>query len=203
MRDLEKESTKIRNGNKYIVDTTEDTGVFARDVDRLFIEYTNLRKKLYNSYKHYLEDETTRRELASYIDEQFIKLVKEYEINSPVDFPGYIKEKLTTRVFRIFIKNRFKDKNREVVMASEYGVQYQSDNQQAEEYTLGDDFVYLDSLFGNNDMTPPQKTIASMWMAQVEPKSRIVSRLRETYGMSRKEAEEEVQELKDYFKFRL
>lgn len=202
VRDLEKESKKILNGNRYIIDT-DGKGVFSRDVDRLFVEYENLRNKLYNTYKHYLDDEDTKEELRSYIDEQFVNLVKEYEINSPVDFPGYIKMKLTTRVDRVFIKNRYKHKNREVVMATDWGVESQSDLQQAEEYVRGEEFEYVESLFGRNDMNDIQRTIVEAWLQQIKPQSRIVTLLTEEYGLTREQANAEVEELKEYFQYRL
>ena len=102
----------IRNGNRYVREQ-EGTGVFVRDVDRLYVQYTNLRHKVYNSYKDNFSDEATQQELKSYIDEQFVKLTKEYEINGDIDFPGYIKRMLNQRVRGTFLKNKFRDNNRE------------------------------------------------------------------------------------------
>lgn len=111
-RDIEKEQSMIRNGNRYVREQ-EGTGVFIRDVDRLYVQYTNLRHKVYNSYKDNFSDEATQQELKSYIDEQFVKLTKEYEINGDIDFPGYIKRMLNQRVRGTFLKNKFRDNNRE------------------------------------------------------------------------------------------
>lgn len=111
-RDVEKEQSMIRNGNRYVREQ-EGTGVFVRDVDRLYVQYTNLRHKVYNSYKDNFSDEATQQELKSYIDEQFVKLTKEYEINGDIDFPGYIKRMLDQRVRGTFLKNKFRDNNRE------------------------------------------------------------------------------------------
>lgn len=111
-RDVEKEQSMIRNGNRYVREQ-EGTGVFVRDVDRLYVQYTNLRHKVYNSYKDHFSDEATQQELKSYIDEQFVKLTKEYEINGDIDFPGYIKRMLNQRVRGTFLKNKFRDNNRE------------------------------------------------------------------------------------------
>src|SRR5690606_39735877 len=66
------------------------------------------------SYAGSFADDATRRELRSYIDEQFVKLVKEYDINNPVDFPGYIDKKLKLRVKQTFIKNQFRSEERRV-----------------------------------------------------------------------------------------
>ena len=111
-RDVEKEQSMIRNGNRYVREQ-EGTGVFVRDVDRLYVQYTNLRHKVYNSYKDNFSDEATQQELKSYIDEQFVKLTKEYEINGDIDFPGYIKRMLNQRVRGTILKNKFRDNNRE------------------------------------------------------------------------------------------
>jgi len=65
------------NGNRFLTNTDAHTGVFLRDVDKLFVQYKNLRMSVYNQYKGYLPDAATRAELWSYISEQFVRLVKE------------------------------------------------------------------------------------------------------------------------------
>ena len=122
-RDVEKEQSMIRNGNRYVREQ-EGTGVFVRDVDRLYVQYTNLRHKVYNSYKDNFSDEATQQELKSYIDEQFVKLTKEYEINGDIDFPGYIKRMLNQRVRGTFLKNKFRDNNRERLGKEENEVEF-------------------------------------------------------------------------------
>lgn len=121
-RNVEDEYSKIRNGNRYI-DDPDGTGVFSRDVDRLFLEYENLRNKLYNQYKRNFRDQATQEELRSFIDEQFIRLVKEYKINNPVDFPGYVKRKLYARVSQNFVRGRQVDASREVISEEEDTIQ--------------------------------------------------------------------------------
>src|SRR5699024_6887267 len=98
-RNLDKENEKINNGNRFIKNTTETTGVFLRDVDKLMHQYTNLRLSVYSQYKEYLPDPVSQEELKSYIDEQYMRLVKEYDINGTVDFPWDIKTKLSMRVY--------------------------------------------------------------------------------------------------------
>lgn len=111
-RDIEKEQQQILNGNRFLVNTNETTGVFLRDVDKLLHQYKNLRMSIYNQFKDYLPDPVSQSELKSYIDEQFVRLVKEYDINGPVDFPGYIKTKLTYRVKHSYIKGEYRDRQR-------------------------------------------------------------------------------------------
>lgn len=122
MRDVEQEQTKILNGNRFTVNTSESTGVFHRDVDKLMHQYRNLRMSVYNQFKDYLPDYTTQEELRSYIDEQFVRLVKEYDINGPVDFPGYIKTKLTYRVRHSYIKGEYRDRQRVFVPKNDFDV---------------------------------------------------------------------------------
>jgi hypothetical protein len=105
-----------------MVNTEEDTGVFLRDVDKLMHQYRNLRLSVYNQYKDYLPDSTSQDELRSYIDEQFVRLVKEYDINGPVDFPGYIKTKLNYRVKHSYIKGEYRDRQRVFVPRNDFDV---------------------------------------------------------------------------------
>jgi hypothetical protein len=121
-RDLEREQEQILNGNRFVMNTDEMTGVFLRDVDKLMHQYRNLRMSVYNQYKDYLPDPVSQRELRSYVDEQFIRLVKEYDINGPVDFPGYIKTKLNYRVKHSYIKGEYRDRQRVFVPKNEFDV---------------------------------------------------------------------------------
>lgn len=121
-RDIEKEKQMINNGNRFVVNADEGTGIFLRDVDKLFHQYKNLRQSIYNTYKNYLPDPISQEELKSYIDEQFVRLVKEYDINGPVDFPGYIKTKLTYRVKHSYLKGEYRDRQRVFVPRNEMDV---------------------------------------------------------------------------------
>lgn len=122
MRDLEKEQEQILNGNRFMVNTSETTGVFLRDVDKLMHQYRNLRMSIFSTYKDYLPDPVSQDELISYIDEQFIRLVKEYDINGPVDFPGYIKTKLNYRVKHSYIKGEYRDRHRVFIPKNDFDV---------------------------------------------------------------------------------
>lgn len=122
VRDIEKEQGLINNGNRFSINTDEVTGVFLRDVDKLMHQYRNLRLSVYNQYKDYLPDAISQTELKSYIDEQFVRLVKEYDINGPVDFPGYIKTKLNYRVKHSYIKGEYRDRQRVFVPKNDFDV---------------------------------------------------------------------------------
>jgi len=121
-RDLEKEANKILNGAGFLKNVEETNGVFSRDPEQLFHQYKNLRVSVYNKYKGYIPDEATRSELMSYISEQFLRLVKEYDINGPVDFPFYVDNKLKLRVKNSFIKNNYRDKSRVFTTKHEFDV---------------------------------------------------------------------------------
>ncbi|AYJ76332.1 RNA polymerase sigma factor 1 [Bacillus phage BSP12] len=121
-RDVEKEQEQILNGNRFMVNTSESRGVFLRDVDKLMHQYRNLRLSVYNQFKGDLPDPVSQEELRSYIDEQFVRLVKEYDINGPVDFPGYIKTKLTYRVKHSYIKGEYRDRYRVFVTRNDFDV---------------------------------------------------------------------------------
>lgn len=121
-RDIEREQEQILNGNRFLVNTDENTGVFLRDVDKLFHQYKNLRLSIYNQFREYLPDPISQAELKSYINEQFVRLVKEYDINGPVDFPGYIKTKLMYRVKHSYIKGEYRDRQRVFVPKNEFDV---------------------------------------------------------------------------------
>lgn len=201
VRDLNKEAKKIRNGNRF-VEESEGKGVFSRDVDRLFLEYTNLRKKIYNMHAGAFNDEATKEELRSYIDEQFIKLVKEYDINSPVDFPGYINKKLKLRVKQTFVKNKFKERGREKLMSKDDGVSMLLDNQIMEEDSHLD-FVELDTLhylFGDMTFSKEEEYILQIWLYAPVPDNKLINQVSNVFGISKKEAKRIVINLKNSVK---
>lgn len=71
---------------------------FVRDPEKLLVQYSNLIKATAKKYNKYWASEADRKELYSYIVDTFISLVYEYDINSEVDFQGYIKRMLDIRV---------------------------------------------------------------------------------------------------------
>jgi hypothetical protein len=89
-----------------------------RDIEGLYKQYSGLRNKLLRQEKarfaykdpvtgKFVYDKAKVNDLKSYIDYQFVLLVKEYDPNSPVDFPNYIKTKLTLRTKHSYIKRYF------------------------------------------------------------------------------------------------
>lgn len=87
-------------------------------MEALYKQYSKLRHKLLRQemYRFAYKDNVTGKvvydkakvdDLKSYIDYQFVKLVKEYDPNSAVDFPAYIKKKLTLRTKHSYIKRYF------------------------------------------------------------------------------------------------
>lgn len=89
-----------------------------REVEQLYKQYSKLRHKIVRdemSRFTYRDSETGRvvydkaqvDDLKSYVDYQFVKLTKEYNPNSGVDFPGYIKSKLKLRTAHSYIKRKY------------------------------------------------------------------------------------------------
>lgn len=75
---------------------------YSRDVDRLYVLYKPLRLAVYKDVASWLGNEVDKEDLTSFINEHFVRLVKEYDPTSNVDFPGYIKKMLTLRAKHSF-----------------------------------------------------------------------------------------------------
>lgn len=75
---------------------------FVRDPDKLLAQYSNLIKATAKKYNKYWASNADKKELYSYIIDTFISLVYEYDINSKVDFQGYIKHMLDIRVAKSY-----------------------------------------------------------------------------------------------------
>lgn len=204
VRDLEKESKRIRNGNRF-VDDGGGTGVFARDPERLLKDYTNLRKKIYNTYAPAFTDVATKEELKSYIDEQFVKLVKEYDINSPVDFPGYISKKLKLRVKQSFVKNKFKDRGREQLMKKDNGIESLLDVQSEAhpEDTSYEVILMMEYLGKGVTLSDVDKFILKLWLTEEVPNKHLVTKVTENFGLTTTEAKNTIKDLKEYVGVRL
>jgi|SRR5699024_3713957 len=176
-RNLDKENEKINNGNRFIKNTTETTGVFLRDVDKLMHQYTNLRLSVYSQYKEYLPDPVSQEELKSYIDEQFIRLVKEYDINGPVDFPGYIKTKLNYRVRHSYIKGEYRDRQRIFVPKNEFDISNLLDRDPALDEEL-DYYEALEYALHDVELTDTEKDIL-FFILQELPDVKIEEKFKE------------------------
>lgn len=176
-RNIEREQEQILNGNRYLVNTNEKTGVFLRDVDKLMLQYRNLRLSVYNQYKDYLPDPISRTELKSYIDEQFVRLVKEYDINGPVDFPGYIKTKLNYRVKHSYIKGEYRDRQRVFVPKNDFDVSNLIERNPSNDEEL-DYYAALEYALSDVTMTDLEKQVLYLLLqemtdAQIEKQIRV------------------------------
>lgn len=96
--------------------------VYPRDKKALYKAYKNLRKAIIKEQQgnfsisgssNQVLDHSRVADLNAYIDEQFIRLVQEYDIHSPVDFPGYVKAKLSLRTANSFVVSQKRYWNRE------------------------------------------------------------------------------------------
>lgn len=192
---------KIRNGNRYVSEES-GKGVFARDVDRLFHEYTNLRMSLYNKHKNSFTNQETKNELMSYIDEQFIKLVKEYEINSPIDFPGYVKTKLSARVSQGFVRGRYRDKSREVILRGEHSLQDMIEQEGVNNLESIEMNDLLNHIFGGLELSESEEDIVRGWLLY-ETDKKIVDYITETYGETNASVRENMRKLRKEVKVKI
>ena len=159
-----------------------------RDTDELYEKYDKFLDKLLKeelsrfSYKdpitgRVVYDKAKVDDLKSYIDYQFVKLVNEYDPNSAVDFPGYIKSKLPLRVRHSYLKRYF----------SHY---YKTHNLQKDNNELVESTLYQQSLedwFADNDhselldrieelnLTPIELDVVSAWLQPPEVKANNMS----------------------------
>lgn len=90
-------------GNYYASKGTSNIK-FLRSPEKLLKQYDNLIRSLGRKYGRFLSSEADRQELYSFIQDAFISLVKEYDISSKVDFPGYIVKMLEFRVSQSYAK---------------------------------------------------------------------------------------------------
>lgn len=191
---------KINNGNRYVIDTDGVGGVFQRDIDKLYHQFANLRHSIYQQHAWKFDSDIKREELKEYIDEQFVILTKEYSVNSPVDFPGYIKKKLTLRVGRSYVQNKLAKDRDEFLGSKDNTVELlaESSNEgitdsELYEYVIGEgnfngvQYAILDKLLNDNFRYED---------------SRIVTIVSNEFKISREEVKEEFDELYEYVKFR-
>lgn len=97
--------------------------MFNRDIAFLYQQYKPLRESIASKNKYKFLKDNTRGyttssqsyddagydDLQGYIDTEFVRLVKEYDINGPIDFPGYIANKLGKRVLGTHLSRRSRD----------------------------------------------------------------------------------------------
>ncbi|BAO47178.1 RNA polymerase sigma factor [Staphylococcus phage phiSA12] len=192
---------KANNGNRYVIDIDGIPVDFERDLDSLLNRYKNLRWSLYHRYAGILSNDFERQELREYIDEQFIKLVKEYNIRSKVDFPGYIKAKLTLRVQNSYVKKNEKYKRTEIIGKKDYTVESLTED-------LNEDFEdnqIMSYVFDDIEFTEVQSELLKELLINPEREDDafIVSQVAEKFDMKRKEVASELTELRDYVRFKI
>ena len=88
-------------GSRY--STIGDDTELARDVDTLYDKYMPLRKKIAGMLSGRLNRQVDKDDLISFVNEHFVRLVKEYDPTSNVDFPGYISIMLPLRARASFM----------------------------------------------------------------------------------------------------
>lgn len=189
---------QIQTGTKYIIDPN-GTPAFGRDIDRLYIQYANLRNKLYHKYKYNFKDYASREDLKSYIDEQFITLVKEYDINSPVDFPGYIKKKLGARVSQSFVRGNQRDREREFTTTKEdaiYDMILESDMSEEEDETK----KLITEVFSGVELTEQQEAIIN-YMYEGYNDFEIIDFVAERFKSPKETVREDMAEIRLYVDF--
>jgi len=83
---------------------------FVRDPVKLYHQYRNLIYAIGKKYSVYFSDSSDREDLFEYVKDAFISLVYEYDIDSKVDFKGYVKRMLEKRVRESYSKREKKRK---------------------------------------------------------------------------------------------
>lgn len=104
-------------GSRYTPANSEQE--FSRDVDKLFVQFANLRKSLYRRLSKSVPSDADRDDLISYINETFVKLTKEYDPTSGVDFPGYIYKMLTMRTKALYVRPTNREHERQIATEDE------------------------------------------------------------------------------------
>jgi len=97
---------------------------FVKDPEKLLVQYDNLIRSLGKKYSKQFYNPSEVEDLFSYVKDAFVTLVKEYDINSEVDFAGYIKFTLEPRVHYSYTNMRISKSDRVTPLkANEYSVQ--------------------------------------------------------------------------------
>lgn len=175
-----------------------------RDVEALFKQYKNLinhiytqesSRFVYGSGTNRYADKMKQDDLYGYIVSEFVKLVKEYDAHSPVDFPLYIKEKLTLRTKHSYLKKLFKDWDREALGAKETSVEdmFEDSLNETDFKTKYDDSPLIDGLA----TTPLEKLVVNLWIEKGASNSEIIELVTKHYpDITKKEIETIITKLK-------
>lgn len=181
------------------------TDTAPRDVEKLLKQYKNLINSIYqqeasrftyNTDTGKVGDKVRQDDLKSYIIYQFITLVKEYDPHSGVDFPYYIKEKLTLRTRHSYIKKVFRDEYREVSDdASNNSVLANAPTKElSEEFNRNyGDLTIVDGV-AKNDI---EKVILDLWLQGIMTNSEVIKTIQhEDSSLTTKELNQEINLLK-------
>lgn len=191
----------MNNGNRYVIDTEGLSHELDRDIDKLMHNYKNLRYALYYRFANQMDSYVKKEELLEYINEQFIKLVKEYNIHSEVDFPYYIKSKLTMRVRNSYVKkNRDRDSN--VVFGNDDDTLETIIESSDSDLYMNDLVSYL---FDGVDFTEVESELLHEIFTNDENVDDpiIVSTVASRMEVPRKDVTRTLTELKDFIRFKL
>ena len=184
------------NGNRYVTDTDGLNVTFQRDLDKLYRQYANLRHAIYQQHAWRFDNYVKKEELREYIDEQFIILTKEYDVGSSVDFPGYIKTKLSLRVRESYVKNRVKKEHNEFLGSNDDSIEMLAE--------ATDDSLEDAELFGyvikEGEFTDLQKLILSYLVSNKYKLEhpRIISIIAKAENINRKEVVDAYASLYEY-----
>lgn len=180
------------------------SNIKPRDVDALLKQYSNLINSLYqqestrftyNTDAGRVGDKIKQDDLRSYIIYQFIILVKEYDPHGGVDFPYYIKEKLTLRTRHSYIKKVFRDEYREI----SDDVSANSVLANAQVKALTDDFSlhYNDTVFDGIADTKLENVILDLWLQGITNTREITKIIQENNDTPAKDISQAVKRMRD------
>lgn len=188
------------NGNRYITDTDGLNVTFQRDLDKLYLQYANLRHAIYQQHAWRFDNHVKKEELREYIDEQFILLTKEYNVGSSVDFPGYIKTKLSLRVKESYVKNRVKKEHNEFLGSNDDSIEMLAE---ATDDSL-EDAELFSYVIEEGEFTDLQKLLLSYLVSNKYKLEhpRIISIISKSENINRKEVVEAYNSLYTYIKDR-
>lgn len=185
------------HGSRYAVQNSDTP--FARDVDVLFAQYKPLRLRVYGQLNHNMAKAVDQEDLTSFINEHFVRLVKEYDPSSGVDLPGYISIMLPMRSKHSFLDSVKKQAEKEGTTEGDDEVLSFLENSTQE--TIEDDpqpfLGYLHQMVTMNEM---EDEILGLLLAYERPYD-IEQSLKAEYNITSKEAKHAIQEVRDVVGF--
>lgn len=185
----------MTNGNRYVIDSSGTP--LQRDIDKLYRQYENLRHSIYQQHAwKFNHNKYKLEELREYIDEQFVVLTKEYLMNSGVDFPGYIKTKLSLRVSNSYVANRLNKEKSEFLGNKDNTVESLAEN--------GNDPIteteLYDYVINDGNFNEIQRKLLHYMLFEPTRKEdiRIITQVSRDLNIKRKDVQDEFAQLKEY-----